>query len=107
MPEQTEQEKIDNTRYRISEIKNDVFEIKSKMDEMYTALMGSTLSKDGGLVARIIAGEEQIEKLSARITEMEKKEDRRMLYLSIIIAIISALSGWVISAFISHLINAN
>ena len=106
MPEIPNMEKNDSTPYRVAQIQIDFAEMKSKIDGVYTALMGSEISKDGGLVGRIINGEEKTEKLDTRVTELEKKDDKRTLYLSIIIGIISALSGWVISAFISHLINA-
>jgi hypothetical protein len=94
----------ENGWLEITEIKSDVADIKKKLAEMYTALMGSSLTKDGGLVNRVIESENQIELLTLRITEIEKNGHKHKLYLSIIWAIGGAIGTSIILAIISHFI---
>ncbi len=97
----SEQTKVDASRDEISIILKDVVDIKMKLHEMYVALMGSPLSKDGGLVFRIVNNEVEIEKLNKRIDENVKNETKNALYLKIIWGmggfVLSAVGIWVIS----------
>lgn len=48
----------------------DVAHMKKQVNEMYTALIGNQISKDGGMVKRLAAAEqriEKVEKIGARI----------------------------------------
>lgn len=100
----TEQEKIDTTRVRISGIKDDVNLIKASMLEIHIALLGSPLTKDGGLVARIIENESRIDKLTIRVSEIENREDKQNFYIAMIwgvgVAIILAGLGAIVSHFL-------
>lgn len=85
----------------ISQMQGDIHEIKTKIDELFTALMGSRLTKDGGLVSRLERLEDENEKLREKIEEMEKKDVKSDTRLNIIWAIIgfagAALGNYLIS----------
>ena len=76
-------------------IEQDVHEIKNKvasmamemqlMHKIHESLVGNDISKDGGLVERVIKNENKIEILEGRIEDVEKKEDQKQLYVKIII----------------------
>ena len=70
----TEQEEIVKTRAGIRLMKLDVIEIKAAMAEIHTALLGSALTHDGGLVKRIVENEIRLEKLTVKVAEIEKRE---------------------------------
>ena len=68
----TEQEEVLKTRAGIRLMKQDVLGIKTDITEIKTALLGSQLTQDGGLVRRMVETEINVEKLAARMTEIEK-----------------------------------
>ena len=89
----------------ITEIKADVADIKSKLAEMYIALMGSSITKDGGLVSRVIESENQIEILNKRIDEIEKSNQKTKIYVTIIWALGGAIGTAIIYSIIERLNN--
>lgn len=86
----------------ITEIKANVADIKSKLAEMYTALMGSSLTKDGGLVSRVLDSEHQIERLTTRIQNIEKNSEKHKQLIQIIWTASGAVGGGIVIAIISH-----
>ena len=100
--ESTEQEKINNTRIRISGIKDDVNLIKASMQEIHTALLGSHITQDGGLVKRIVENEIRVEKLALRITEIEKNEGSQKVLTGVAYTIGGAILLAIITALATH-----
>ena len=68
----SEQEEILKTRAGIRLMKLDVIEIKSGLNLIKTALIGSELTQDGGLIKRVIETEINVENLAGRMAEVEK-----------------------------------
>ena len=100
--ELTEQDKINNTRVRISGIKDDVNLIKASMQEIHTALLGSQITQDGGLVKRIVENEIRVEKLALRVTEIEKNESSQKVLSGIMYTIGGAVLLAIITAVATH-----
>lgn len=75
----------------ISSIKKDIHNFNQKFDKLFTALLGSEIGKDGGLVGRIDDLEKQVEKLVTENNELKKENTKRDLYLNIIWAIGGAI----------------
>lgn len=85
----------------ITEIKTEIHSFKGKFDELYTALMGSNIGKDGGLVGRIGELETEVETLKKENFELKKDNTRRDLYLNII----WGMGGTIITAIGVFVIN--
>lgn len=62
----------------------DISEIKARLSEIYVALMGSDISKDGGIVKRLQANEIKIETFETLIDKAERKIIRVALYVKIL-----------------------
>ena len=102
--ELSEQEKINNTRIRISNIKDDVYLIKANMQEIHTALLGSPLTQDGGLVKRIVENEMRIEKLAIRIIDIERREGSNKVTTTVIWSVGGAVLLAVITGLVARLL---
>ena len=77
-----EKDRITVTRARIVGIRDDVDLIKANMQEIHTALLGSKITNDGGLVKRIVENEIRVEKLTLRIIEVENNQGKQGVNLS-------------------------
>lgn len=64
----------------MEDLKKEITNINSKVDKMYYALMGSDITKDGGLVARVVKGEQKIETLKDEVEEIKKKNAKIEVY---------------------------
>lgn len=64
-------------------MEKDIHAIKQRMEEISVALLGSNLTKDGGLVKRIAELELRSEELEEKIREHEKKTARMEIYQKI------------------------
>ena len=102
--ELSEQEKINNTRIRISGIKDDVNLIKSSMQEIHTALLGSPLTQDGGLVKRIVENEMRVEKLTIRIIDIERREGSNQVTTTVIWSVGGAILLAIITGIVTQLL---
>ena len=74
----TEQEEINKTRAGIRLMKQDVLGIKTDITEIKTAILGSAMTQDGGLVKRMYENESRVDKMDIRINEIEKEMTRRI-----------------------------
>ena len=79
-----EKQQMTTMQKDITEIKTEIHSFKGKFDELYTALMGSTIGRDGGLVGRIGELETEVEILKKENFELKKDNTKRDLYLNII-----------------------
>lgn len=66
---------------QITQMQKDIHEIKTKVDDLFTALMGSKVAQDGGLVGRIVELEKENSTLREEIqkTRMELQESIQLL----------------------------
>ena len=78
-------------------IKNSLAKLETRFYSIHTALSGSDLTKDGGLIGRIIEGERDLAILTARVEMVEKKESQRRLYIRIIYGAVGFLLALAIS----------
>lgn len=85
----------------IHQMQEDIRGIKNKLDQLFTALMGSEIAKDGGLVSRLERLEDENEKLRGKIEDMEKntvKSDTRLNIIWALIGFVGAsLGGFLIN----------
>ena len=106
----TEHEEILKTRRGIRVMKDDVDSIKIDITEIKTALLGSALTQDGGLIRKIIENESRIDKLTIRVGELESSEGNKKVFKNkiwgiakkawaFILAIILLIAGAVAGAY--------
>lgn len=100
----TEQEEIQKTRARIRLMKLDVDEIKSGLGEIKSALLGSALTQDGGLIKRVIENESRMDKLTIRVSEIERKESEQHVYIKILWTIAGTVLVVLAGAVATHYI---
>lgn len=76
-------------------------DLSKKMDMVLTALMGNDLTRDGGLVGRIIELEKEKEILKARVEILEKDKTKTDLQVKIMWGLggstLAAIIGYVLS----------
>ena len=75
----------------IHTIKNSLTKLETRLYNLHTALTGSDISKDGGLIGRIIDSEKELAVLNQRVELVEKKESQRRLYVRILWGVAGAL----------------
>lgn len=98
MKQMTEEEKK-----RFLAMEQDIHSIKNKMDKILVALMGSDLSKDGGLVGRILDLEKNQESLEKEIAQIKKEKVKTELYVKVIWALIGAFGSGIFSYILTLL----
>lgn len=82
---------------RFISMEQDIHEIKLGMKDISTALLGSPLTKDGGLVKRIVELELKAEILESKIEEQDKKTTKIELYQKIMWTSIGGVGMAVVS----------
>lgn len=78
-------------------IKNSLTKLETRLFNLHTALAGNEISKDGGLIGRIIESEKELALLTVRVETVEKKESQRRLYIRIIYGAVGFLLALAIS----------
>lgn len=84
MEDSKAQKLVTATQHDISEIKSEVTLLSIKLTKVHDALIGNEMSKDGGLVQRIIDSEQEVEKLKTRISTLESISNRQAFYVKVI-----------------------
>lgn len=106
-PEETrdkeQQYRVAVTQGDIREIKRDVTDMQQKVNELHTAFVGSTLSKDGGILKRIEDLEIALEENKQRIDAFEVNNKERMLYIKWIWGIGGALGLALITIALNYI----
>lgn len=72
------------TQQDIQQIKSQVSNLSEKLTEVHTALVGSNMARDGGLIQRVIDSESEVAALKKRIDDIESKNDRTEFHVKII-----------------------
>ena len=78
-------------------IKNSLTKLETRFYSIHTALTGSDITKDGGLIGRIIESEKELAMLTVRVETVERKESQRRLYIRIIYGAVGFLLALAIS----------
>lgn len=89
------------TQGDIRAIKKEVEVVSGKVNDVHQALIGSPLSKDGGMVQRLQECEQNVEELRDKIVAIEMNHEKSALYLKII----WGLGGVVLTALITYFLN--
>lgn len=91
----TDTEKISKMQEELHQIGNQMRDMKTKMDQIVVALMGSDLTKDGGIIARINWLEGQQEKLQvqldAEVAALKAASSKQQIYQNILWAMAGAI----------------
>ena len=85
----------------MEDIKEEIQNINKKVDKMYYALMGSDITKDGGLVARIVKSETRIDILEDEIETLKNRNTKFEVYQKIMWGSL----GGVVSMVFAYVIN--
>jgi hypothetical protein len=103
MEQTSAQEKqVGVTQTEIREIKTEVKGLSKMVHEVHAALIGSEMTKDGGLVGRIIESEKQLFILSERVVEVEKMNAKAEMYLKVIYALSGSGATAIVISLVKH-----
>lgn len=91
---------IEQMRNELRLLEKEFGEIKEILNEVHTAIIGNPLTKDGGMVARLITAEQQLEKLELRVNDAEKKQVKYNVYTRLM----WLLSGGIISIIFAYIL---
>lgn len=91
------------TQQDIQQIKEQVSDLSGKLNEVHTALVGSNMAKDGGLIQRVIDGETELADLKKRIETIEFEKGQDRFYIKVIWGLGGTLIAFIF-AFILKLI---
>ena len=100
----TEQEEILKTRRGIRLMKMDVIEIKTDITSIKTALIGSELTQDGGLVKRMYETESRVDKMDVRLGILENNDEKKGIYIKILWTVAGAILGAFVVSVFTHFI---
>ena len=90
------------------DLQKDMHEVKLKVSEMYYALMGNPLSKDGGLIGRIDRIEKRLENNDDRMDKQEKridKQDEKQSIITVYQKVAYIIGGAIGSAILNYIFN--
>ena len=74
-------------------MEKDMGEMKSQLNELYLALMGSKITNDGGMVARIIELESEVTVLKREQSAMKADKAKTELYVKIMWGMVGAFAS--------------
>ena len=100
----TEQEEVYKTRAGLRLMKVDVVEIRSDITSIKTALIGSEIGQDGGLVKRMYENESRVDKMDIRIGVLERNDEKKGIYIKILWTVAGAVAGALVVAITAHFI---
>lgn len=83
----------------IHTIKNKLTSFGLKLDLVYAALTGNEIAKDEGLVGDIKHQREELNKLTGRVEKIEKRENQRQVYVTIIYGAIGFILAMILNYF--------
>jgi hypothetical protein len=81
------------THQTIQDLKDEMVDMKAKLDELYFALIGNRVTMDGGLVRRVEDTEKEIRKLRDKIDALERINIKSALYVKILWACGGTIAG--------------
>jgi len=92
------------TQGDIRAIKKEVEIVSAKVDDVHQALIGSELSKDGGMVKRLLYCESEVENIKNQINSIEKQHEKLAFYLKIIWGLGGVVLTAIVGFIFTHLI---
>lgn len=91
---------LEQMRNELRLLEKEFSEIKEILNEVHTAIIGNPLTKDGGMIARLVTAEQQLEKLELRVNDAEKKQIKYNVYTKLM----WLLSGGIISIVFAYIL---
>lgn len=88
------------TQKDIRDIKKEVADLSNKLADVHTAIIGSPLAKDGGMVQRLADNEDAVSNLNKRLDNLELGLKQKEFYVRVIWGLISFVIGSGITLFI-------
>lgn len=88
----------------LQQIRTDMSDMKGKVDEMYFALMGNKIGKDGGLVGRIEELETTMDEHEKDIQGLKEKNVKMEVYQKIMWTAIGFATASVFSILLSTIL---
>lgn len=93
-------------KQEIENVKNQFSEMGEKLDQVYYAMLGSELTKDGGLIGRIIQLEKDVAVLEQKTESLERERNKSDIYVKILWAaggvICTGILGYILSIAFKH-----
>jgi len=89
---------------QLEKLEREIHEIKSTLNLVHTAIVGSELGKDGGIVKRLFSVETLVEDFEKRLDIAEKKQIKYNVYTIIMWVCLGAV-GMSIFAYVLQLVN--
>ena len=100
-----ESQQVQVTQEDIRIIKHDVSKLSTTLEKVHTAIVGSELGKDGGLVQRVVEVEIEAISLSERIKIIENEKIKSDVYKKITFFLAGGVVSALIVAIIRHFLN--
>lgn len=91
------------TQEDIRLIKQDVSKLSNTLSEVHQAIIGNSMTRDGGIVQRVIDLENEASSLSNRIIAISAKMTKAELYVKIIWAMGGSIAGALLIWLVSRL----
>lgn len=91
---------MEQMRNELRLLEKEFGEIKEILNEVHSAIIGNPLTKDGGIVARLLTAEQQLEKLEVRVNEADKKQIKYNVYTKLM----WVLAGGIISIIFAYIL---
>lgn len=90
----------------MQQVKADVHEMGKKVDKIFTALTGSDMMNDGGLIGRVYRMEKGQRKLEEELEELKRKNIKLAIYQRITWSLagggLTAIIGYAIQQAFKH-----
>jgi len=102
--EKEERYQVTVTQKDIRDIKKEVADLSGKVNDVHTAIIGSPLAKDGGMVQRLEDCEKSVERVSEKLENFEKDLQERTLKSELYIKIIWGLGGSIAAGIFTSLL---
>src|SRR4051812_32402484 len=84
----------------IRDIKKEVADLSNKLADVHTAIIGSPLAKDGGMVQRLADNESAVGELAKRLGDLELGLKQKEFYVRVIWGLIAFVIGSGVTIFI-------
>jgi tetrahydromethanopterin S-methyltransferase subunit G len=82
----------------VNELKIKIEDTNSNVMKLLNAMIGSELTRDGGLVGKVARIESKVDTIDSRVNALEKKEDKRAVQYATLIGIGSLIGSAILWA---------
>lgn len=98
--EKEDRYQVVTTQKDIRDIKKEVADLSNKLADVHTAIIGSPLAKDGGMVQRLADNENSVSEISRRLDALELGLKQKEFYVRVIWGLIAFVIGSGVTIFI-------